>query len=183
MSFGGRSVFGGQRRGGGTPMVALNLTALMDILSNLLFFLLAAYAAQATEVENKSELRLPVSTSQVRLQLQLTISITQTAIQVADAPVARITKGHLVDPPDEEGHAGDARAKVEAIEEGRIPALYTKLVSIKGNRAQSGQDQGPEASGILLLADKDTDSDVVSKVLKTAGYAGFVNVRFGVIAQ
>jgi len=35
----------------------------------------------------------------------------------------------------------------------------------------------------LLLADKDTDTDVVSKVLKTAGQAGFVNVRFGVIAQ
>jgi biopolymer transport protein ExbD len=86
MSFGKRSVFGGQASGGGTPMVALNLTALMDILSNLLFFLLAAYAAQATEVENKSELRLPSSTSQVRLQLQLTISITQSAIQVADAP-------------------------------------------------------------------------------------------------
>jgi biopolymer transport protein ExbD len=168
MSFGKRSVFGGQGSGGGTPMVVLNLTALMDILSNLLFFLLAAYAAQATEVEDKSELRLPVSTSQVRLQLQLTISITQTAIQVADVPVARVAKGRLADPVDQEG---------------RIPALYAKLVSIKGNRAQLGQEQGPEASGILLLADKDTDSDVVSKVLKTAGYAGFVNVRFGVIAQ
>ena len=149
-------------------MVALNLTALMDILSNLLFFLLAAYAAQATEVENKSELRLPSSTSQVRLQLQLTISITQSAIQVADAPVARVAQGRLVDPVDEEG---------------KIPGLYAKLVSIKGNRAQAGQEQSSEASGILLLADKDTDSDVVSKVLKTAGHAGFVNVRFGVIAQ
>jgi biopolymer transport protein ExbD len=168
MSFGKRSVFGGQSSGGGTPMVALNLTALMDILSNLLFFLLAAYAAQATEVENKSELRLPSSTSQVRLQLQLTISITQSAIQVADAPVARVAQGRLVDPVDEEG---------------KIPGLYAKLVSIKGNRAQAGQEQSSEASGILLLADKDTDSDVVSKVLKTAGHAGFVNVRFGVIAQ
>jgi biopolymer transport protein ExbD len=149
-------------------MVVLNMTALMDILSNLLFFLLAAYAAQATEVENKSELRLPASSSQVRLQIQLTISITQTVIQVADVPVARIAKGRLADPVDEEG---------------RIPALYAKLASIKGNRAQSEQEQGPEASGILLLADKNTDSDVVSKVLKTAGYAGFVNVRFGVIAQ
>ena len=167
MSFGPRSVFGGQASGG-TPMVALNLTALMDILSNLLFFLLAAYAAQATEVENKSELRLPSSTSQVRLQLQLTISITQSAIQVADAPVARVAQGRLVDPVDEEG---------------KIPGLYAKLVSIKGNRAQAGQEQSSEASGILLLADKDTDSDVVSKVLKTAGHAGFVNVRFGVIAQ
>jgi len=144
------------------------LTALMDILSNLLFFLLAAYAAQATEVENKSELLLPSSTSQVRLQLQLTISITQSAIQVADAPVARVAKGLLADPVDEAG---------------RIPGLYAKLVSIKGNRAQAGQEQSSEASGILLLADKDTDSDVVSKVLKTAGQAGFVNVRFGVIAQ
>ena len=77
MAFGKRSVFGGSSRGGGTPVPALNLTALMDILSNLLFFLLAAYAAQATEVENKEEMRLPASTSQVRLQLQLTISITQ----------------------------------------------------------------------------------------------------------
>jgi biopolymer transport protein ExbD len=169
MAFGKRSVFGGGFGGGaGTPVPNLNLTALMDILSNLLFFLLAAYAAQATEVENKAEMRLPASTSQVRLQLQLTISITQQFIQVADSPVTPIQKGNLVEPTDDEG---------------RIPSLYTKLVGIKDRRAQAGREQTGEASGILLLADKDTDSDVVSKVLKTAGSAGFVNVRFGVIAQ
>jgi biopolymer transport protein ExbD len=168
MAVGKHSVFGGSGGGGGTPGVALNLTALMDILSNLLFFLLAAYAAQATEVENKAELHLPASTSQVRLQLQLTISITKQAIQVADTPVTPIEKGQLVEPEDPEG---------------RIASLYEKLVSIKERRAQAGREQTAEASGILLLADKDTDSDVVSKVLKTAGHAGFVNVRFGVIAQ
>jgi biopolymer transport protein ExbD len=167
MTFGKASVFGGGSSGG-TPSVALNLTALMDILSNLLFFLLAAYAAQATEVENKAELRLPSSSSQTRLQLQLTVSITQHAVQVADAPVSSIEKGHLVEADDEEG---------------RIPSLYAKLMSIKERRAQAGREQAAEASGILLLADKDTDSEVVSRVLKTAGHAGFVNVRFGVIAQ
>ena len=168
MVFGKHGVFGGSGSGGGTPGVALNLTALMDILSNLLFFLLAAYAAQATEVENKAELHLPASTSQVRLQLQLTISITKQAIQVADTPVTPNEKGQLVEPVDPEG---------------RIASLYAKLVSIKERRAQAGREQTAEASGILLLADKDTDSDVVSKVLKTAGHAGFVSVRFGVIAQ
>ena len=163
-----RSVFGGGAGGQSTPVVALNLTALMDILSNLLFFLLAAYAAQATEVENKAEMRLPVSTSQVRLQLQLTVSITQHFVQVADTPVTPIEKGRLVEPEDEDG---------------KIPSLYTKLLSIKERRAQAGREQTGEASGILLLADKDVDSDVVAKVLKTAGHAGFVNVRFGVIAQ
>jgi biopolymer transport protein ExbD len=168
MAFGKRSIFGGASGGSSTPVVALNLTALMDILSNLLFFLLAAYAAQATEVENKAEMQLPSSSSQVRLQLQLTISISQHGIQVADTPVTPIEKGKLVEPVDEEG---------------RIPSLYTKLLSIRERRAQAGREQTGEASGILLLADRETDSDVVAKVLKTAGYAGFVNVRFGVIAQ
>jgi biopolymer transport protein ExbD len=168
MALGRNSVFGGASGGAGTPVVALNLTALMDILSNLLFFLLAAYAAQATEVEDKAEMHLPSSTSQVRLQLQMTISITQHGIQVADALITPIDKGKLVELEDTEG---------------RIPSLYNKLMSIKERRAEAGREQAGEASGILLLADRDTDSDVVTKVLKTAGYAGFVNVRFGVIAQ
>ena len=168
MVFGKRSVFGGFGGGAGTAVPSLNLTALMDILSNLLFFLLAAYAAQATEVENKAEMHLPASTSQARLQLQLTVSITQHFVEVADSPVTPIENGKLVEPEDEEG---------------KIASLYVKLVGIKERRAQVGRDQAGEASGILLLADKDTDSDVVSKVLRTAGHAGFVNVRFGVIAQ
>ena len=69
MAFGKRSVFGGSSGGGGTAIPALNLTALMDILSNLLFFLLAAYAAQATEVENKAEMRLPASPSRIKFWL------------------------------------------------------------------------------------------------------------------
>lgn len=168
MAFGRRSVFGGSRSGAGALPVELNLTALMDILSNLLFFLLAAYAAQATEVENKAEMRLPSSTSQVRLQLQLTISITQQFVQIADTPVTTIKDGKLVEPEDAEG---------------RIASLYSKLIAIKDRRSEAGREQAGEASGILLLADKDTDADVVNKVLRTAGHAGFVNVRFGVIAQ
>jgi biopolymer transport protein ExbD len=167
MIFGKQAIFGGSS-GGGTPGVALNLTALMDILSNLLFFLLAAYAAQATEVEDKSELHLPSSTSQVRLQLQLTISVTRHAIQVADIPVVGIEKGRLIEEEDEDG---------------KIPSLYTKLITIRERRAESGRTDAAETSGILLLADKETDSDIISKVLKTAGHAGFVNVRFGVIAR
>ncbi len=168
MVFGKRSVFGGFGGGSGTPVPSLNLTALMDILSNLLFFLLAAYAAQATEVENKAEMHLPASTSQARLQLQLTISITRHFVEVADTPVTPIANGQLDEPEDADG---------------KIASLYAKLVAIKERRAQAGREQSGEASGILLLADKETDSDVISKVLKTAGQAGFVNVRFGVIAQ
>src|SRR5512147_2642063 len=121
MALGGSNVFGGGAGHQGTPGVALNLTALMDILSNLLFFLLAAYAALATEVENKAEMTLPSSSIQVRLQLQLTVSISKQFIQVADTPITSIENGRLVEPTDEDGV---------------IKSLYTKLVSIKERRAE-----------------------------------------------
>ena len=50
MIFGKQSAFGGSGGGGSMAAVALNLTALMDILSNLLFFLLASYTAQSVEM-------------------------------------------------------------------------------------------------------------------------------------
>ena len=50
--------------GGGEASIALNLTALMDILSNLLFFLLASYTSQSVEVESGG-LKLPASKSQL----------------------------------------------------------------------------------------------------------------------
>jgi biopolymer transport protein ExbD len=44
-------------------------------------------------------------------------------------------------------------------------------------------DDLPGQDVVLLLADRNTDSGIITKVMKTAGMAGFVNVKFGVISQ
>ena len=63
---------------GGDPGAAwsINLTALMDILSNLLFFLLASYTAQDLEVK-KSNITLPASTSDQKVLPGLIVTITR----------------------------------------------------------------------------------------------------------
>lgn len=154
--------------GGGGEMqgVSLNLTALMDILSNLLFFLLAAYTAQSLEVKQKPDLQLPVSSSQLSLRPTLTIDITRRQIDVAGEPVVAIEGGRIAGAVDENDI---------------IAGLDGKLAQIRAARKAAGRDEGPEAEVILLLADRDTDSSIITKVLKTAGSAGFVNVRFGVL--
>lgn len=160
----GMKGFGGD--GGEIQNVSLNLTALMDILSNLLFFLLAAYTAQSLEVKTKPDLSLPVSSSQLSLKPSLTLMVSQSQIEVAGEPVV--------------GLSGDKIAG-EVTEDETIVPLYERLRDIKDKRKAAGRDDAPEADYVLLLADKNADSSVITKVLKSAGMAGFVNVRFGVL--
>ncbi len=158
---------GGGGGGAGAAAIALNLTALMDILSNLLFFLLASYTAQSVEVDS-SGLRLPPSTSQLALTPQVTITVTTTRIDVSGVPVANVERGSVVGDLDSEGKLGP---------------LYERLHSVKISRESAGRADIADADLILLLADKNTDSRTINTVLKTAGHAGFYNVRFGVISR
>ena len=155
--------------GGEIQGVSLNLTALMDILSNLLFFLLASYTAQSLEVKQKDDLQLPVSSSQLSVKPSLTLLVGQNDIMLGNDLVVGI-KGDKV------------LGAMGTDDEDKIVALYDKLRAVKDARVAAGRGDAPESDVILLLADKNTDSSVVMKVLKTAGLAGFVNVRFGVLS-
>ena len=69
--FGGAGVKGFGGSGSEIQGVSLNLTALMDILSNLLFFLMASYTAQSLEVKQKADLHLPISSSQLSISMRV----------------------------------------------------------------------------------------------------------------
>jgi biopolymer transport protein ExbD len=173
MSFGGghRGVFGGRSGGGGGGeggAINLNLTALMDILSNILFFLLASYTAQSVEAESQKGLHLPSSSSQVTLSPQVTITVTTSDVDVGGVPVAKIDHGLITEELDAEG---------------KVTPLYERLRGVKAARVSAGRADLAEGDLVLLLADKGTDSKTITSILKTAGYAGFINVRFGVIAR
>ena len=171
MSFGRRNVFGGGAGGGGgagMANVALNLTALMDILSNLLFFLLASYTSQSVELEGSSGLKLPASSSLLSLTPQVTITVTDSRIDVGGIAVGNIQHGTVVEPLDKEG---------------KITPLFERLRSLKVTREGAGRGDIADAALVLLLADRGTDSQTITQVLKTAGMAGFYNVRFGVISR
>jgi biopolymer transport protein ExbD len=165
--FGKRSGFGGGGDGAGASL-SLNLTALMDILSNLLFFLLASYSSQSVELEGSGGLKLPASTSQLTLTPQVTITVSDKRIDVGGISVGSIDHGTVVEPLDKDG---------------KISTLYDRLHSLKATRESAGRGDVADADLVLLLADKGTDSLTITRVLKTAGMAGFYNVRFGVIAR
>ena len=113
-------------------------------------------------------MKLPSSTSQLTLTPQVTITVTASHIEVGGVAVSNIQQGEIVEPLDKDGKVGP---------------LYDRLRSLKASRAAAKRGDLGDGSLVLVLADKDTDSQTVTRVLKTAGFAGFVNVRFGVIAR
>ena len=175
--FGSGSLFGGNKKnifgqtsGGGDAgdaPISLNMTALMDILSNLLFFLLASYAAANTEIKGAENMQLPSSSSEQQATMSILVRVTLDDIEVEGKPIAALRNGEL--PP-------------ELFAEDRVVPLFRELQKYAEN-GKKGVEMTEDNTVLLVLADKRADFDLVSKVLKTAGYAGFPNFRFAVLKR
>jgi biopolymer transport protein ExbD len=172
MAFGKSTAFGGggsRGLGGGNddiPNVAINLTALMDILSNLLFFLLASYAAANTEIKGADGMQLPASSSESQASMSILVRVTLEKVEVEGHPIVFIKDGTLQAP----------------IEGDKIVPLFKELTRI-GVEGKNGVKMTEDNTVLLVLADKRLDYSLISKVLKTAGYAGYPNFRFAVLKR
>src|SRR5688572_20507234 len=64
-----------------------NLTALMDILSNIIFFLMASFGAQTLELTASAEISLPKSTSELALKKAISVAVGKKELFVEDQRV------------------------------------------------------------------------------------------------
>ena len=156
-----RGPFGGA---GEESAARLNLTALMDILSNIIFFLMASFGAQTLEMTAANQVTLPSSTSELSLRMSLSVAVGLDQIFVEDEPVARLQKGELV---------GLDEAKL-------IPKLAEALKRVKAQRLAKNERPREEDEVILFIADKRLPFTTIDRVMRTCAEAGFVRFRYAV---
>lgn len=164
-----KNIFGvvaGSADAGDAP-ISLNMTALMDILSNLLFFLLASYAVSNTEIKGAEDMQLPSSTSEAQAEVSILVRVTLDVIEVEGKPIVKLDNGKL--PP-------------QYFVDDKVTPLF-KMLELYAKNGKKGVKMSEENTVLLVLADKRADFDLVSKVLKTSGYAGFPNFRFAVLKR
>ena len=153
--------------GGEDDVPALNLVALIDILTNLLFFLLTIFASQHLSLDQRGGLVMPESRLGLDLRENLKVSVTKTELAIESSPIAKIDNGKF-----------DVEVQGEQI----VP-LYNRLTAARAAK----HERGARASGgsnddtLLLMADKDVEYSVLAKVMKTAAMAGYPN--FHLVAQ
>ncbi len=144
----------------------LNLTAMVDVFTVLLVFLLKSYSAEGTLTAAAQNLELPASTSSLAPQPTITITISEDALFVEDDRIGALADLTEPDAP-----------YIPALGEA-LRARVAKMRIIAGSNA-------PAASPgrVTILGDKDTPFATLERVMYTASMSEFGDIALAVYQQ
>lgn len=155
---------GGGGEGGSEFEVNINLTALLDVLTNLLFFLMLGFAAQQSNVELEGGFELPNSSAETQPSKTLQVIIARKDLRVEKEPVASLQNWSVV---------GDSGT-------GRIEALFQRLQRLQADKQHVANNP---KDVLLVFCDKDVPYPLLHRVLQTAAAAGFPKFRMAVLME
>ncbi len=144
--------------------VNINLTALLDILTNLLFFLMVGFMSSKASMELDGGMQLPTSTAQLEPKKAVQVTVARKELRVEKEVIAQLRDGKVV------------AAKSQ---EGKIDPLLQRLQIIRKEKNATG----PEADILFVLCDKDTPYGLLRRVMMTAAEAGYPKFRMAVLMQ
>lgn len=145
------------------PLIeGLNLTAMMDIMTIILVYLIKLYSAAPENIPLSDDLRPPASTSPDNIVPAVSVMISRSAILVDNKPVLEVKDGKVV--------ATDPKAAYAPLS----TALAGRVDTIKAIAERGGS---PFDGNLMVIADEDTPYDLVSSVLYQAGKSQFTTYR------
>lgn len=154
----------------GPTETEMNLTALMDVLTIMLVFLLKSYSTSPI-VNLTEDLKPPESSSTIELKEAITVTITKKDISVDEQPVLLLDGGKVRE---------SDKVKDEPL---RLAPLFDALSKKVDYHQMIERRGGARFEGYLLVVgDRAIDYELLSSVLYTAGQAQLSNFRFVTVA-
>jgi biopolymer transport protein TolR len=153
-----------ERKSRNQSSLDMNLVALIDIFTILIFFLLSSAAGVEILPSSKS-VKLPESVSQATPAQTIVVTVSATDIVVDGRRVASVDEALRTE--------GDV---IEALK-AELDALRTNRISVLADAVEgkTGRDQA-----LTIMGDKDIPYRLLRKVMATAAQAEFANVSFAV---
>ena len=151
----------------------LNITAMMDMMTIILVFLLKSYQASAINVNMGADLTIPQSTTQLHPQENITVTVSLREVAVNDRKVVAVAGGAIPAAAKEGGRA-------DAFYVGAIYDALKKEVDKQKYIAQYNKD-APFTGRVNVVADKKIPYRTLMEVLYTAGQAELGEYKFMVL--
>ncbi|MGZ3458199.1 MAG: biopolymer transporter ExbD [Archangium sp.] len=148
----------------------LNITAMMDMLTLLLVFLLKSFSASSAAMTASEDVRPPVSSTRATPRDTVAVTVTPRNILVGEKEVLRLKNGQL--PP--EALQGRLVLPLDA-------QLKKEVVKLKYIAARN--PAAPFNRELSIIADKSIPYDMLLTVLYTAGQNELENYRFVVLQR
>ena len=159
------SPFGGGKK---SMMMPLNLTAMIDMFTVIVIYLLQNFSSSGELQAIQKDLKLPQAS--------------QTEPLNERGPMITLFQNNVLI----EGEQVGSLAELDDADPG-IPALQTKLHAIRDNEAKlnpaAADPTKPYEGKILIQADASTDFQLVRKTIFSANDAGWTHLEFAVLGE
>lgn len=146
----------------------LNITAMMDMMTILLVFLLKSFASSSAALTASEDVRPPVSSTRATPKDTVAVTVTPKNILVGEKEVLRLKNGQI--PP-------------EALQ-GRVVLPLDAQLKKEVEKLKYIAERNPAAAfngELSVIADKSIPYDMLLTVLYTAGQNELENYRFVVL--
>ena len=151
----------------------LNITAMMDMMTIILVFLLKSYSTSSLAVNLSDELKLPVSSTQVKPQDNINVTISMKEVTVNDRAALPVENGQIPAGYKEQGQA-------DSFYVGAVYDALKKEVDKQKYIAQYNRN-APFTGRVNVIADKRIPYRTLMEVLYTAGQAELGEYKFMVL--
>mgnify|MGYP000925991506 CR=1 FL=1 len=146
----------------------LNITAMMDLMTIILVFLIKSFSASSITVTASEDVRPPMSTTRLTPKDTVAITVTPNSIIVGEKTRAKLNQG-VVD-------AGEMQGKLILPLDAALKKEVEKLKYIAERNPSA-----PFNREVSIIGDKRISYDLLSSVLYTAGQNELENFRFIVL--
>ena len=150
----------------------LNITAMMDMMTIILVFLLKSYSASSVSMTASEDVRPPISTTRATPRDTVAVTITPKHILVGDKTVVTLVGGQI--PAD----LFQGRSRLVVPLDNAFHKEVEKLKFIAKRNPNA-----PFAKELSVIGDRKIPFDLLMTVLYTAGQNELANYRFVVIQK
>lgn len=148
----------------------LNITAMMDLMTIILVFLIKSFSASSITVTASEDVRPPMSTARATPKDTIAITVTPKSIMVGDKKKVDLTNAAL--------KPGDVQGKLILPLDAALKKEVEKLKYIAERNPTS-----PFNREVSIIGDKRVSYDLLSSVLYTAGQNELENFRFIILQK
>ena len=147
--------------------VVINLVAMIDMLTVLVFFLLVYSTEQITVVPDRKEVQLPQSISETHIDNTVVVIVGETELVIHGRPIARIDE-------------------IIAADDVVIPTLLAELEADATDMvllAALPEEERIAARKVTIMADKELPYLLLRKVMATSTAAGYGQLSLAVLQK
>ena len=149
----------------------LNITAMMDLMTIILVFLIKSFSASSITVTASEDVRPPMSTARATPKDTICITVTPKSIMVGDKTKVSLASNATI-------KAADLQGKLILPLDAALKKEVEKLKYIAERNPTS-----PFNREVSIIGDKRVSYDVLSSVLYTAGINELENFRFIILQK